>query len=70
MSKKRITWIVIACVLGAALIAGAVIYVAVILPQQKAHDEQMRLVQRLHYMNMKTNSMTIMRWMLLLLVTA
>ena len=45
MSKKRITWIVIACVLGAALIAGAVIYVAVILPQRKAHDEQMRLVR-------------------------
>lgn len=45
MNKKRIAWIMIVCVVAAALIAGAIVYFAVILPQRKANEEQMRLVR-------------------------
>lgn len=51
MKKMKILWIVIACVLSAAILAGAIVYFGFILPDRQAREEQMRLVRE--YYNAK-----------------
>ena len=45
MTKKKILWIVLACVLGVAVLVGACVYFGVILPDRQAREEQIRLVR-------------------------
>ena len=45
MQKKRIIWTIIACILGVAILTGAVIYFAVILPEQQEEAARRKMVQ-------------------------